>query len=457
MLYHFKAFLKTSLGLEVLALQENPQRASSELLPTITTTTRASAISHLLPKKTTPFTIITLVTTTFATTTRTSANSHLPPKKTSSYTKTTYPTSTVTTTSLISTRTFAISELVSITTLIPSTIFPQHSATSSVAKTTSFESKPKMSNESYYCQEHFDCQETTKLSFTGCYFYYDNGNSECHLFCLLDKCGATFSPHPQMCTFYSCTLKTTTTTSTTTASTTSAATTTIPMPIENPYFWSTLGLSLVLAAMLIFWLGRKCGRMALRRQVRSLRSHLTQLYTELPRSVPSQSPTEETPLTQPIPEPDAWQAQNFEVPEAVAGPSRQLEEIPLSPMGEEDFKFFENKLCRPARFRFPLVDSAMEKFSGVGRSVQLNSALPPYKKFIIANTPDEYKAVADIKHVQIQLNYSIDSLVDFQRSKEFLASEQRAANSCDRAQRISKSVFLFSCKYFLSKHESMAN
>ena len=292
--------------------------------------------------------------------------------------------------------------------------------------------------DSGYCKEHFDCTEESKFSFSGCVTYYDNGDSGCHLFCQLERCRADYSSKPQICTFYSCSVKTTTastTTSSTTDSTTTPYTTTTMAPnhSENPFFWSTLALCIILACLVVFLIGRKIGSCRTRSELTSLRSHLQNLYFRHPNPAFLPSPDENTPLHHGAFIPmtpvsagnDAWASQNLEAPGGSVGSL------------DDEFAFFESKLTRPKGFSFPTLDSGKEVFSPlIGHSENLIPSLPPMKKSLEANSCDEYKALLDLAHIQQQLWNTQNDLKDLTTTLAFLRAEENLATTSHRAQRL---------------------
>jgi len=193
-------------------------------------------------------------------------------------------------------------------------------------------------------------------------------------------------------------------------------------------------LTLLLSGILVFWVGRKVGRRRVRSQLAQLRDVLIQRHRP---NVPAfeLSPTEHTPLTAP----DAWQSQPLHVPE----PSPMT-----SAFDNDEFAYFESKLARPLPFKFPRIDSALERISGIPHRLCLDKALFPHKEALSCETPDEYKAILDIRTIQTDLNTNILYLDELRRSLDFLKMEQRGASQL-RADRIKPGVNLKSVKLAL--------
>lgn len=284
-------------------------------------------------------------------------------------------------------------------------------STLNTTTTTTTTTTPLLVKDNGYCYEHYECTEENKYSFTGCVQYYDNGDPGCHLFCEIQRCGATYNPHSGYCTFYHCAPRTTTTATTTTTgtTTTTVATTTAPVfPVHdiNPFFWCTVVLSLFVLGAFIFWLGRKVG-------VRSR-------FSRVPQNA---SPSEATPLTQ-FPTSlanEAWAVQNLEAQAATAAAAIDQD--------EDEFSYFEYKLMRPRQFRFPTIESAKEKFSGLDHSILADEDLPPFKRSLCSNSPDEYKASIDIVSLQKQLKQDEQHVRELRRALAFLKEEQADASS----------------------------
>ena len=208
---------------------------------------------------------------------------------------------------------------------------------------------------------------------------------------------------------------------------------------HNPFFWATVVLTVLVTASVIFLIGRKCGRMRLRIQLLVLQTLLGNLAANLNvRQTPAfpfrDSPTETThlnPIIPPVPPTigdDAWRSQDL------GSAEDGFSDVALD---DDEFVFFTNKLALPKRFRFPDVDSGKERFSGITHSEELNPSLPPNKSSLEANSGDEYKAVRDLSHIQIELLNSQAYLVDLQTTLEFLKGQQCGATPF-RAQRIKK-------------------
>ena len=134
--------------------------------------------------------------------------------------------------------------------------------------------KPSFAKMDAFCLEHYDCTETSRFSYEGCVQYWKNDDPTCHLFCQTAKCGADYSPKPQMCVFYTCSLKPDPNNTTTTTSTTTTPTTTTLYPpepnnrLEDPFFWAVIALAALIILSLSFWLGRKIGRQRASRWLR---------------------------------------------------------------------------------------------------------------------------------------------------------------------------------------------